>query len=97
MRRFSERALQKGLECCRRAIHKWLSQALKGGAGPAKRWCGIEDALPELPLIFMDSQGNFRADPQCVVVLYAHEWKREWSGEDAIGFNKEISSIRALR
>ena len=25
------------------------------------------------------------------------EWKREWSGEDAIGFNTEISSIRALR
>ena len=25
------------------------------------------------------------------------EWKREWSGEDAIGFNTEISSIRGLR
>ena len=25
------------------------------------------------------------------------EWKREWSGEDAICFNTEISSIRALR
>ena len=25
------------------------------------------------------------------------EWKREWSGENAIGFNTETSSIRALR
>ena len=29
--------------------------------------------------------------------LYAHEWKREWEGEDVIGFVKEISSMRALR
>ena len=40
VRRLSERALQKGLECSRRATHKWLSHAMKGGAGPAHRWCG---------------------------------------------------------
>ena len=96
-RRLSERALQKGLECSRRAKHKWLCQALAGGAGPAHKWCGKEDALPELPLVFRDSQGNFTADPQCVTELYAHEWKREWGSEDAIGFVKEINSLRALR
>ena len=93
----SERALQKGLECSRRATHKWLCQALKGGAGPSHRWCGKEDALLELPLVIRDSQGNFTADPQCVAELYAQEWKREWGSEDAIGFIKEIDSIRALR
>ena len=31
VRRLSERALQKWLECSRRAKHKWLCQALKGG------------------------------------------------------------------
>ena len=97
VRRLSERALQKGLECSRCATHKWLSQAMKGGAGPAHRWCGKEDAITKLPLAIRDSQGKFTADPQCVAELYAHEWKREWSGEDAIGFVKEINSIRALR
>ena len=86
---------RKGLECSRRATHKWLSQALKGGAGPAHRWCGEEDA-PGLPLVVRDSQGNFTADPQCVAEMCAHEWKREWGGEDAIGFVKEMNSIRAL-
>ena len=33
-RKLSEVALQKGLESSRQALHKWLSQALKGGAGP---------------------------------------------------------------
>ena len=61
VRRFTGRALQKGLECSSRAIHKWLSQALKGGAGPAHRWCGKEDALAELLLFIRDSQGNFTA------------------------------------
>ena len=61
VRRFCGRALQKGLECSRRAIHKWLSQALKGGAGPAHRWCGKEDALAELLLFIRDSQGKFTA------------------------------------
>ena len=28
--------------------------------------------------------------------LNAYDWKREWGGEDAIGFVKEINSIRAL-
>ena len=89
VRRLSERALQKGLDCSRRAKHKWLSQALKGGAGPAHRWCWKEDALPEPPLVVRDSQGIFTADPQCEAELYAHEWKREWGGEDAIGIVKE--------
>ena len=89
VRGLSERALQKGLDCSRRAKHKWLSQALKGGAGPAHRWCGKEDALPEPPLVVRDSQGNFTADPQCEAELYAHEWKREWGGEDAISIVKE--------
>ena len=97
VRRFSERAFQKGIECSRRAIHKWLSQALKGGVSPAQRWCGKEDAFPKLPLVVRDRQGNFTADTQCVTELYAREWKREWGGEDAIGFNKDKSSIRALR
>ena len=97
VRRLSDCALQIGLECSRRATHKWLSQALKGGAGPAHRWCGKEDALAELPLVIRNSQGNFTADPQCVAERYAHEWKRERGGEDATGFNKETSSIRALR
>ena len=97
VRRLSERALQKGLDCSRRAKHKWLSQALKGGAGPAHRWCGKEDALPEPPLVVRDSQGNFTADPQCEAELYAHEWKREWGGEDAIGIVKKISSFLGLR
>ena len=45
---------------------RWLSQALKGGAGPAHRWCGREDALPDLPLVIRDNQGQFTADPQSV-------------------------------
>ena len=55
-----------------------------------------KDALSELPLGIRDSQGNFTADPQGVAELYALEWKREWSGEDAIGFVKETNSKRAL-
>ena len=43
-----------------------------------------------------DRQGNFTADPQCVATHYVQEWKRERSSEDTIGFNKEMSSIRAL-
>ena len=97
VRRLAERALQEGLECSKRATHKWLCQALKGGAGPAHRWCGKEDALLELPLFIRDRQGHFTADPQCVAELYAHEWKREWGNEDAIGFSEEMESIRALR
>ena len=96
-RRLPERALQKGLECSRCATQKWLSQAMKGGAGPAHRWCGKEDAITKPPLAIRVSQGKFTADPQSVAELYAHEWKREWSGEDAIGFVKEINSLRALR
>ena len=96
VRRLAERALQKGLEYSRRAIHKWLDQALKGVAGPAHRWCGKEDALPDLPLVIRDKQGHFTADPQSVAEHYAKEWKREWNVEDTIGFNKEIS-IRDLR
>ena len=83
---------EKGLECSRRATHKWLCQALKGGAGPAHRWCGKEDAIPDLPLVIRDRQGNFTADPQCFAELYAQE-----SNEDAIGFSKEKDSFRALR
>ena len=55
VRRLSERALLKGLEFSRGATHKWPSQALKGGAGPARRWCGKEGALPELPLVITDT------------------------------------------
>ena len=47
VRRLSEVALQKGLESSRQALHKWLSQALKGGAGPGHRWCAEEDALSD--------------------------------------------------
>ena len=36
----------KVLESGRTALHKWLSHALKGGAGPAHRWCAKEDAHP---------------------------------------------------
>ena len=46
VRRLAERALQKGIEYIRRATHKWLCQALKGGAGPAHRWCGKEGRTP---------------------------------------------------
>ena len=60
-------------------------------------WCGKEDALPELPLVIRDRQGNFAADTECVAELYAQGWKREWVNEDAVGFSKEIDSIRALR
>ena len=74
VRRPSVRELQKGLECSRRATHKWLSQALKGGAGTAHKWSWKEDAR---------QTGNVWAE------LYAHEWQREWCGEDAIGFVKE--------
>ena len=97
VRRLAERALQKGLEYSRRATHKWLSQALKGGAGPAHIWCGKEDALPDLPLVIRDNQGHFTADPQSVAEHYANEWKREWRDEDTIGFDTETSSIRDLR
>ena len=97
VRRLAERALQKGIEYSRRATHKWLSQALKGGAAPAHRWCGKEDALPDLPLIIRDNQGHFTADPQSVAEHYAKEWKREWRDVDKIGFDKETSSIRDLR
>ena len=44
-----------------------------------------------------DIQGKFTADPQRAAEHYAQEWKREWGSEDTIGFNEEISSIRALR
>ena len=71
VRRLSERALQKGLECRRQALHKWLSHALKGEAGPAHRWCAKEDALTDLPLVIRDSQGVFTADHQCVAEHYA--------------------------
>ena len=67
VRRLAGRALQKGLECSRRATHKWLCEALKGGTGPAHRWCVKEDALLELPLVIRDRQGNFTVDPQCVI------------------------------
>ena len=97
VRRFAERALQKGLEYSRRATHKWLSQALKGGAGPAHRWCGKEDALSDLPLIIRDQQGHFTADPQSVAEHYAKEWQSEWHDADKSGFDKETSSIRDLR
>ena len=97
VRRMSERALHNGLECSGRTQHRWLSQALKGGAGPAHPWCGKEDALSDLPLAIMDSHGALtwtrsvwrEHDPQ--------ERKREQGGEDTIGFNTEIRSIRALR
>ena len=97
VRRLGERALQKGLEHSRRATHKWLSQALKGGALPAHRWCGKEDALPDLPLVIRDNQGHFTADPQSVAEHHAKEWTREWRDKDTIGFDKETSSIRDLR
>ena len=42
-------------------------------------------------------RGHFTAYPQCVAEHHAHEWKREWCSEDTIGFNKEISCVRALR
>ena len=96
VRRLAERVLQKGLEYSRRATHKWLSQALKGGAGPAHRWCGKEDALPDLLLVIRDNQGYFTADPQSVAEHYAKEWKREWRDEDKNGFDKETSNIRDL-
>ena len=66
VRRLSERAPQKGLECSSQALFKWLSNALKGGAGPVHRWCGKEDALPDLLLVISESQGVLTADPQCV-------------------------------
>ena len=90
VRRLVERALQKGLEYSRRA------KALKGGAGPAHRWCGKVDALPGLPLVIRDNQGHFTADPQSVAEHSAKEWKREWRDEDTIGFDKETSSFRDL-
>ena len=96
VRRLAERS-KKGLECSRRATHKWLSQALKGGAAQAHRWCGKEDALPDLPLVIRDNQGHFTADPQSVAEHYAKEWKREWRDEDTIGFDQETSSVRDLR
>ena len=96
VRRLSERALQKGLESSRQALHKWLSQALKGGAGPAHRWCAKEDALSDF-LVTRDSQGVFTADPQCVAEHYAQEWKREWSCDDARSCKPESQSIRASR
>ena len=67
------------------------------GTDPAHRWCGKEDALPDLPLIIRDNQGHFTADPQSVAEHYAKEWKREWRDEDTIGFDQETSSIRDLR
>ena len=97
VRRSAQRALQKGIEYIRRATHKWLSQALKGGAGPAHRWCGKEDALPDLPLVIRDNQGHFTTDPQSVAEHYAKEWKREWRDVDKIGFDKETCSICDLR
>ena len=56
---------------------------------------GRDNALHQLPPMIRDSQGNFTADPQCVAEHYAQEWKREWDGEDTIGINKEICSVRA--
>ena len=86
-----ERALQKSVEWRRQALHKWLSHALKGGAGPAHRWCAKESALPDLPLVIRDSQGVFTADPQCVAEHYAREWKREWGCEDTFRFSPRIT------
>ena len=96
VRCWSEGALQKGLECSRWAPHKWLGQALKGAA-PAHRWCVQEDALPDLPLVIRNSQGEFTADPQVVAERGATEWRREWDRENTIGFAKELQSIRQLR
>ena len=64
------------------AVNKWLGHALKGGAGPAHRWCAREDALPDVPLVIRDSQGAFKAYPQCVAEHHAQEWRREWNCED---------------
>ena len=57
-------------------------------AGPAQSYRWLSETVKET---------YFTAGPQCVAELYAHEWKRESGGEDAIGFVKEINSIRALR
>ena len=68
---------KKFLNLAETALHKWLSHALKGGAGAAHRWCAKEDALPDLPLVIRDRQGAFTADPQCVAKHCAHKWKRD--------------------
>ena len=74
-------------------VRRLAERALQKGL----RWCGKEDALPDLPLVIRDKEGHFTADPQSVAEHYAKEWKREWSDEDKIGFDKETSSIRDLR
>ena len=96
VRRLSEVALQKGLESSRQALHKWLSQALKGGAGPAHLMVRKRRCTPRF-LVIRDSQGVFTADPQCVAKHCAQEWKREWGCDEACSFKQELQSIRALR
>ena len=97
VRRLAERALQKGLECSRRATHTWLCQAMKGGAGPAHRVCGKEDALPELPLVIRDRQGDFTADRSVFRNCTLKNGNVSGRNEDAIGFSKEIDRRRSLR
>ena len=58
--------------------------AVKGGAGPAHRWCAREEALPDVPLVIRDSQGVIKAYPQCVAEHHAQEWRREWGCEDTL-------------
>ena len=92
VRRLTESALQQGLECSRRATHKWLSQAFKrgeqvqptGGVGkrrrsPSYRW--LSETVTET------SRQTRNVWRNCMPRV-----EREWGGEDAIGFVEEINS-----
>ena len=70
VRPLAERALQKGLEYSRRATHKWLSQALKGGAGPAHRWRQVETAADWTSCSLPGLRRPFRGVRRVVVVPF---------------------------
>ena len=90
-------------------VRRLAERALQKKAG-MQQTCNAQMAVPSIEKVVMQVHttgggrkrthflsSNFTADPQCVAELYAQEWKREWRNEDAIGFNTEIVSVRAVR
>ena len=67
----------------------------RGRSSPQVVW--ERGRTPPAPAGHQRQSRKLHGRPASVAELYAHEWKREWGSEDAIGFVKDINSIRALR
>ena len=85
-----------GAHCQALSERVWLSQALK--RGQAQPTGGVRKRMrsPSYRWLSGTSKDISRLT-RSVAEHYAREWKREWGGEDTIGFNMEISCIHALR